>query len=109
MHADRVSFEEADIQIALKPVRLLQHRMTAESPFYLMLRSTQKTAFHVKTAVGFSWGGYYLASLSCVPTSTKCGFDFDDFALIKGYVAGIMMTLNCPIGPAYAKTVFPAN
>lgn len=32
MHADRVSFEEADIQIALKPVRLLQHRMTAESP-----------------------------------------------------------------------------
>lgn len=33
MHADRVSFEEADIQIALKPVRLLQHRMTAESPF----------------------------------------------------------------------------
>ena len=32
MHADRVSFEEADIQIELKPVRLLQHRMTAESP-----------------------------------------------------------------------------
>ena len=44
MHADRVSFEEADIQIALKPVRLLQHRMTAESPKAPMLRPEPMSA-----------------------------------------------------------------
>ena len=44
MHADRVSFEEADIQIALKPVRLLQHRMTAESPLRPMLRVARTSA-----------------------------------------------------------------
>jgi hypothetical protein len=65
--------------------------------------------FARKTAIRFSWGGYCFASLLCLPTSAKCGFDFDDIALIKCDIAGEMMNLNCPIGPVYAKLVFAAN